>query len=122
MPQPVVHWEIASTDAKHLQEFYAALFDWNINADNDWNYAMVETGGEGGINGGIFQVNDDTPPYLTFYVRVDDLPAYLTKAEQLGAETVLAPEPIPGVGSVAMFRDPEGRCIGLFRPEDGRDR
>src|SRR5438105_2833837 len=115
MPNPVVHWEIASKNAKQQQEFYAKLFDWKINADNPMNYGVVETGGSGGINGGIFAPNDPGPTWVTFYVLVDDLQAYLDKAESLGAKTVVPPMPIPGHGSCALFTDPEGNCIGLFK-------
>ena len=114
MGQPVVHWEIAGKDATGLQDFYSNLFDWTVEVDESLNYGMVETGGEGGINGGIFQTQGDIPAYLTFYVQVDDLQAALDKAESLGGKTVVPPMPIPNVGSVAMFADPEGNVVGLF--------
>lgn len=117
MGQPVIHWEIAARDAKRIQQFFAALFDWQVSADNPWSYGVVETGGQGGINGGIFQTPDDVPPYLTFYVRVDDLQAYLDRAEALGGKTVMPPMPIPGIGAAAMFSTPEGHMVGLFKEE-----
>ncbi len=115
MGQPVVHWEIAGKDAKKLREFYAALFGWKIDWNDFADYGAVETGGEAGINGGIMQARDDIPAYVTFYVRVDDLPAYLDKVTSLGGETVVAPTPIPNVGSFAMFHDPEGNMVGIFK-------
>jgi predicted enzyme related to lactoylglutathione lyase len=54
--------------------------------------------------------------YVTFYAQVDDLAAYLAKAESLGGKTMLPPMPVPGVGSIAMFTDPENHIIGLFKP------
>jgi len=53
---------------------------------------------------------------VTFYVQVDDLAAYLAKAERLGGKTLLPPMPVPGVGSIALFTDPESHIIGLFKP------
>jgi hypothetical protein len=114
MGQPVVHFEIAGKDAKRLQDFYANLFDWKIDADNPMNYGLVAAG-EGGIGGGIFQGPAEMPAYLTFYVRVDDLQAYLNKAEGLGGKAVVPPTPIPNVGSFAMFTDPDGHLIGIFK-------
>ncbi len=114
MGHPVVHWEIGAKDAKKLQDFYAGLFDWKIDANNPMNYGMVDTGGEG-INGGIFPTEGGVPSYLTLYVQVDDLQAYLNKAESLGGKTIVPPTPIPGVGSFAMFHDPEGHLIGLLK-------
>jgi predicted enzyme related to lactoylglutathione lyase len=117
MGQPVVHFEIGARDGNKLQKFYSALFDWKIQVDPNLHYGMVETGGQGGINGGISTLPPDAAPYITFYVQVDDLAACLAKAESLGAKTVISPMPIPGVGSIAMFTDPEGHPVGLFKPE-----
>jgi hypothetical protein len=117
MGRPVIHFEIAGKDGKKLQQFYGQLFDWKIDANNPMNYGAVETGGEGGINGGIFQTQGDVPPYLTFYVQVDDLQAYLDKVTRLGGTTVAPPMPIPGVGAFALFNDPEGNLVGLFKDE-----
>ncbi|MDO8612544.1 MAG: VOC family protein [Dehalococcoidia bacterium] len=115
MAHPVVHFEIAGKDGKKLQEFYGKLFDWKIEVDPAMDYGMVDTGGEGGINGGIFQAQGETPPYLTFYVQVDDLQAYLDKAQSLGGKTIVPPTPIPNVGAFAMVHDPEGNLVGLFK-------
>jgi predicted enzyme related to lactoylglutathione lyase len=115
MANPVVHWEIGGArDAKRLGDFYSRLFGWSVNTDNPHNYAVVDTGG-GGINGGIGQACDGQPSYLAFYVQVDDLQAYLDKAVGLGGKAILPPMPIEGVGSIAMFQDPEGHCVGLFK-------
>lgn len=114
MDHPVVHWEIGSKDAKGLQGFYAELFNWKIDAGNP-QYAMVNTGGAGGINGGIMQTKEGMPSWVTFYVQVNDLQAYLDRAARLGGKTVVPPTPIPDVGAFAMFADPDGHTIGLLR-------
>ena len=114
MGQPVVHWEIASRDAGALRAFYQELFDWKITLDDTLNYGIVETGGEGGIDGGIFSVPDSSPTHLTVYVQVDDLHGSLRRAETLGAKILAPPTPIPGVGATALFADPEGNTVGLF--------
>jgi len=51
---------------------------------------------------------------VTIYVSVDDLRASLERAEELGGKKVVEPMPIPGVGTFAMFQDPDGVMIGLF--------
>jgi uncharacterized protein len=114
--QPVVHWEIGARDGSKLHTFYSTLFDWKIQVEPQFHYGLVETGGQGGINGGISTLPAEVPPYVTVYVQVDDLEAYLGKAEGLGAKTLIPPTPIPGIGSIAMFSDPEGHPVGLFKP------
>jgi predicted enzyme related to lactoylglutathione lyase len=115
MAHPVVHWEIGAKDPAKLQEFYGGLFDWQIDTNNPMNYGMVQPGGDGGIGGGIGAAEGNLPQYVTFYVQVDDLQDYLDKAEKLGGKTLVPPSPIPDIGSFAMFNDPEGNCIGLFK-------
>lgn len=114
MGQPVVHFEILGADAGMLQGFYRELFDWKVDASNQWNYGMVETGGEGGINGGIASGQDGGSRVLV-YVQVPDLQAALDKAERLGGTTVMPPMEIPGAVTLAQFRDPAGNVIGLVK-------
>lgn len=114
MGQPVVHWEIASNNAERLHGFYTALFGWTVDSNNPMHYGMVDTGGQGGINGGIMQTQGGMPSYVSVYVQVDDLQRYLDKAASLGGKTLVPPTPIPGTGAFAMFADPDGNMIGLF--------
>src|SRR3981081_500217 len=52
MPNPVVHFEVLGKDAGTLQSFYGQVFDWELNPVMP-TYAMVSTGGEGAIAGGV---------------------------------------------------------------------
>jgi predicted enzyme related to lactoylglutathione lyase len=79
------------------------------------NYGYVEPGGEGGIGGGIMPAKDGETRHFTFYVRTEDVQASLTKAERLGAQTVLGATEIPNVGLIGAFVDPEGNLIGLLK-------
>ena len=110
---PVVHWEINARDAKALHAFYTSLFGWRIDADNPMGYGLVTTGGPGGINGGIGPAQGI--PHVTFYVRVPDLEAALTRAAQLGGKTDVPPTHIPNMVTFAVFTDPEGNRIGLVK-------
>lgn len=53
MGQPVVHWELWSKDPAKVSDFYARVFEWKIQDIPELQYRLVETGGSGGINGGI---------------------------------------------------------------------
>jgi predicted enzyme related to lactoylglutathione lyase len=114
VPNPVIHFEIAAGDRKKLQQFYTNLFGWKINDDNPMNYGVVDTAA-GGINGGFMQRQGEQPSYVTFYVSVDDPAATLAKATSLGGKTCLQATPIPNVGTIGMFQDPEGHVIGVIK-------
>src|SRR6266545_7015288 len=53
MGQPVVHWEMWSGDPEKVSAFYAQVFGWQIRRLPEMDYRFVETGGSGGVNGGI---------------------------------------------------------------------
>jgi predicted enzyme related to lactoylglutathione lyase len=53
---------------------------------------------------------------VKIYLRVDDLEAYLAKAEQLGGKRVGEPTELPeGWGTVAVLSDPDGNQVGLWK-------
>lgn len=75
---------------------------------------------ENGVDGHIFSTTDDmcSDNGVTIYIQVEDLQASLDKAESLGGKTCVPPTVIPGGnGSFAMFLDPSGNCLGLYKPE-----
>src|SRR4249920_1733863 len=78
MGNPVVHWELLSKQPAKIASFYEQLFGWKIQHRPELNYRIVETGGEGGINGGIIdpQREGPWPGNTTVYIAVDDLAAY----------------------------------------------
>lgn len=115
MPNPVVHFEIIAKDnAKALQSFYSQLFGWQVDANNPMDYGMVSPDSERGIPGGIGPAMGG-PQRVTVYVEVDDLQAYLDKAEALGGKTLMEPSDVPGGPRLAMFQDPEGNITGLLQ-------
>jgi len=111
MSNSVVHWEIGGRDLDTLAAFYRGLFGWEA-AGFDADYRLVEA--HEGIGGGLMRCRDDMPNYVTIYVAVDDLDASLARAAELGGTQVVPPTEIPGVGSFALFQDPEGNTIGLL--------
>jgi uncharacterized protein len=54
-------------------------------------------------------------PVARIYVRVDDLPAYLERAERLGGRRLVEPTDLPGgFGTFAVLADPDGNQVGLW--------
>ena len=117
MGQPVVHFEVVGKDSKLLQGYYAELFDWEIDTDNQIGYGTVAPDGAG-IGGGVW--GDPDPghvSHVTFYVQVPDVEAALVKAERLGGTRVFGPDMVPGTEiELGQLADPEGNRIGVMRP------
>ncbi len=118
MGSPVVHFELMSKDPAKLAGFYAELFGWKIQHMPEMNYRIVETGGEGGINGGIFKPEQEVPSSggTIFYIAVDDLAAYRKRVVAAGGKICVEEQQVPGMGAFSLFTDPEGRMMGLWKP------
>jgi predicted enzyme related to lactoylglutathione lyase len=110
---PVVHFEIGCRDSAKTQEFYGKLFDWKIDAQGP---AAMISGEAGGITGHITALGHEPHHYTIFYVSVDDVAAYLKKAEALGGKTLVPPVEIP-IGTFAWMQDPDGNTVGLWKPK-----
>jgi predicted enzyme related to lactoylglutathione lyase len=117
MGRPVVHWELMSKDPAKLSDFYAKIFDWKVEHIPEMNYRTVDTGGEGGINGGIFKPDREGPwpGNMTFYIGVDDLAAYRKRIVAAGGKIHVEEQEVPGMGALSLFSDPEGRLMGLWK-------
>jgi predicted enzyme related to lactoylglutathione lyase len=89
MGKPIVHWELLSKDPAKLSDFYQKVFDWKIQHVPELNYRMVDTGGEGGINGGIMKSphEEPWPGSMTFYIDVNDLAAYRKRIVAAGGRS-----------------------------------
>ena len=80
-------------------------------------YGLVE-GDDEGIGGGVGgAMEEGGQPYVTFYIQVDDMRAALDRIESLGGETVMDVTTIPGMVTMAQFRDLEGNLVGLVHSE-----
>jgi predicted enzyme related to lactoylglutathione lyase len=119
MGQPVVHFEVIGKDGEKLQGYYAELFDWDVNANNEMKYGLVDreanSNADGvGLGGGIGQGPEGYEGHVTFYVEVPSVEEALSKAESLGGTRVMGPETIMGRMVLGQFKDPEGNVIGLI--------
>ena len=116
MGRPVTQWQIVAKDPERAANFYAQLFDWKVDADNALNYRMIDTQSDKGIPGGIWPCPPEGHPLVQLFVEVEDVQAYLDKAQELGGNVVLPPQMLPDGDEMAMIVDPEGMSIGLWKP------
>jgi uncharacterized protein len=119
MGQPVVHFEITGGDGPKLQRYYAELFGWDIDANNEFGYGIVQREGNTtpdgiGIGGGISQGPEGYPGHVTVYVQVPDVEAALAKAEELGGTRMMGPEQVMESLTIGLFTDPEGHTMGVM--------
>jgi len=121
----VVHFEIPVDDRARAKEFYASVFDWDVDDQDMGGGTVYTTVGTvevddkmmpkepGAINGGLMDRTKDTPaPVIT--IGVDAIDDSLKKVEASGGSTITPRTPIPNMGAFAYFKDSEGNVVGLW--------
>lgn len=131
-----VWWtELMTSDAGGARSFYSEAIGWtpSVVAMSDMSQPPAE--GEEGYT--IFMLGDTAvcgamkmdgpqfegvPPHWFTYVAVDDVDARVEKVAELGGGEVLRqPFDVPGVGRIAIIKDPQGAALGLGTPEGRGD-
>ena len=121
----VVHFEIPVDDRARAKEFYASVFEWDVQDTDMGGGSVYTTAGTvasdervqpkepGAINGGLMDRTSDTPvPVIT--IGVDSIDDSLKKVEAGGGSTITPRTPIPNMGAFAYFKDTEGNVMGLW--------
>ncbi len=111
----IVHVELAAKDRMALSKFYSDVFGWQTQDVEGMDYTTFKAGDC--IGGGFNPVNEQNPMgTTTIYIETDDVTASLKNVERAGG-TILVPESdIPNTGKFAIFRDPQGNMVGLYKP------
>jgi uncharacterized protein len=113
---PVTWFEITSSNSLALRDFYASVFGWAMQPlESETPYAVVDTGVDGGIAGGIGEAAGANR--VTFYIAVDDPQAYLDH-RGVGRKGGDPADRCPDVVTFALFADPEGNVIGLTTTDE----
>src|SRR5438093_13484798 len=115
MTRPVVAFEIRARDQKRLHDFYAALFGWQIDANNPMGLSRIPAGIGGpevGVGGHIRTAQE---PGVSIFVQVVDLHETLRRAEEMGGKATMQPIDVPGGPTIAQIADPEGNLVGLVK-------
>jgi predicted enzyme related to lactoylglutathione lyase len=69
-----------------------------------------------GLTGHLNALGHEPSNYTVVYVGVDNIKAYIAKAESLGAKTLVGPITLP-TGQFAWISDITGTTIGLWQAE-----
>lgn len=113
MPNPFAHVELSTDDVKKAKKFYAAVFAWKLNEMPAMSYTMIDVGG--GAGGGMQKKQmPEQPTTWLPYVQVDDVAATMAKVVKGGGTAVLAYQEIGDMGSIGIFKDPQGATLGLW--------
>lgn len=121
MPANLASFAIHVDDTDRARAFYEAVFGWRFEAWGPPGFYLVHTGDEAspGVQG-LMHARSQTHRALngveaTF--SVEDLDAIAAAVEANGGKMILQKSPIPTVGTLIRFLDPEGNDIGAMKYE-----
>lgn len=112
--------ELQTNDVERAKAFYTEVIGWETE-EMDMpvgKYTVLKAGGQpvGGIMKTPAEAGDAPPQWGTF-VTVDDVDARTEKARAAGANIMMPPMDIPGVGRFSVLQDPTGASIALITYE-----
>jgi uncharacterized protein len=116
------YWnELRTRDAERAKTFYAETIGWSFagsptpDGETYWVASL-----DGKPVAGLFPLAsprfDSVPESWMSFLAVDDVDARVAKAVKAGAELVMPIFDVPGVGRIAMLREPGGAGIGWMTP------
>ena len=110
--------ELGTTDVDDAQRFYEEVFGWTTSdMGAEYGGYRIFNRGETGIAGLMALPDNSIPAHWQPYVAVDDPDRAAAKATKLGGATILEPMDVPGVGRIAVLRDPQGATFGIIKPD-----
>lgn len=115
----VTHFEIPATDPQKSMAFYKAVLGWEFTRWGDENYWLTTTGSDElpGINGAVMKRKDPAQPVVTT-AEVANLEETIQAIEKNGGQVVVPKMPIPTVGWLVYFKDPDGMIMGAIEPDE----
>ena len=120
MPR-IIHFDMQGEDPEKLIPFYEKAFGWKFNkcppeSCPGMDYWLIETGAkeEPGIGGGLSKKG--TGPAVNT-IGVKDIDAAIKQVEENGGTITMPKSPIPTVGWIAYFKDPQGNVLGMMQDD-----
>jgi len=114
---PVCYWELASHDAEKSMKFFNKVFDWNFQYDEIIGIyeILVKEESDDFVGGGIFTLKQAKLPFLTIYIKVDDLAAKMKLIEENGGLIVNKPTDLPSGSKICLFNEPSGVTFAMIQ-------
>jgi predicted enzyme related to lactoylglutathione lyase len=113
----IVWTELNTRDVENAKRFYAETLGWSFREMElpDGPYTVVMSG-DRPVMAGIFDIDrpgfEGLPEHWFTYIGVDDIDARVAGVAAAGGAIVRPPFDVPGVGRIAVVREPGGAVVG----------
>ncbi len=118
-PGALTWTELMTGDPAKAGAFYSDVFGWQrqvmpMGPDGDYTVFKRGEANAAGMMKTPPQAGN-VPPNWTVYFMVEDTDAMVTKAQSLGANVVVPPMDVPGIGRFAILADPTGAAFAIIK-------
>ncbi|HMO45671.1 MAG TPA: VOC family protein [Rubrivivax sp.] len=122
-PGRFVWFDLATDDPDSARAFYGSVFGWRFRRVPDANagYTLIEND-DGRVGGVLRQARPPQAPVGSRWLSLISVPDAQRSARlvpQLGGQELVAPAEVPGRGTHALFRDPQGAVFGVLAASGG---
>lgn len=109
--------ELQTSNAESAIAFYGACVGWTFEAErmpSGGIYWLCMASGQ--PVGGILTLPERKQDRWVTFIHVDDLDNAVAAVSDIGGDVLREPWDVPGVGRIAMVRDPGGAEAGFVTP------
>lgn len=114
--------ELTTLDAAAARDFYARLFDWQVEVSPDPQYGGYGIAKLGGADAaGISpKQSPEAPTAWGLYIGADDVDAVSARVAEAGGTVVAPPFDVGDQGRMAVFQDPSGAFVSVWKANQMR--
>jgi uncharacterized protein len=109
--------DLSSSDAAAARDFYAQLFGWAVEVNEDpqyGGYALARIGGKDAAGIGP-KMDPNAPTAWNLYIGTDDIEALASRVSENGGQALMQPFDVGDQGRMAVFADPAGAVISAWQ-------
>jgi len=110
--------ELHTNDVPNALRFYERVIGFShksVDMGPSGTYHILSKGGVD-RGGATSYLRPGVPPHWLPYVFVDDVDATIARSRKQGATIEMNPDDIPGVGRIAVLKDPIGAALAVMKP------
>ncbi len=114
---PIVFWELASSDEEKSVSFFKKVFNWKLELDENLKFYTMPIPKEENEfwGGGIFTLKKAKLPFLTLYIKVDDMDLKVKEIEANGGSIAEEPSDISETTRICLFNEPSGVTFAMIQ-------
>ena len=117
--------DFSAPDYDAAKKFFGAFFGWTVDEPpphegQPSRYGMFKLGDKVVAGLGEYPAGspEQMPAVWNSYVCVEDCAATAAKAKELGGEVMFPAQEVPGAGTLAYLKDPQGAVVALWQPNN----